>query len=32
LNRLARELPALTDEDVAAMAAVLDKAAARAKS
>ena len=32
LNRLARELPALTDEEVAAMAAVLDKAAARAKS
>ena len=32
LNRLARELPALTDEEVSAMAAVLDKAAARAKS
>ena len=32
LNRLARELPALTDEEVAAMTAVLDKAAARAKS
>jgi transcriptional regulator with XRE-family HTH domain len=32
LNRLARELPALSDEEVAAMAAVLDKAAARAKS
>jgi transcriptional regulator with XRE-family HTH domain len=31
LNRLARELPALTDRDVAALLAVLDKAAERAK-
>ena len=32
LNRLARELPALTDDDIAVLLAVLDKAAARAKS
>jgi transcriptional regulator with XRE-family HTH domain len=32
LNRLARELPALTDDDIAAMLAILDRAAERAHS
>jgi transcriptional regulator with XRE-family HTH domain len=31
LNRLARELPALTDDDIAAMLAILDRAAERAR-
>jgi transcriptional regulator with XRE-family HTH domain len=32
LNRLARELPALTDDDIAAMLAILDRAAERVPS
>ena len=32
LNRLARELPTLSNEDIAAMLAILDRAAERARS
>ena len=32
LNRLARELPALSNDDIAAMLAILDRAAERARS